>query len=132
MGMNILVGFDGSNSSIAALDLACTYAKSFDATIEIVTSMAEGDTEAVEKIREAETQLAWAESHVSKAGITANTHLLIRGMKPGEDIVHFADENNVDVTFIGVRRRSKVGKLLFGSNAQFIVLKAPCPVMTVK
>ena len=53
-------------------------------------------------------------------------------MKPGEDLVKFSTDKAVDAVFIGIRRRSKVGKLLFGSNAQYIILKAPCPVITVK
>lgn len=130
--MIILVGFDGSNSSKEALELACTYAKAFNADIAIVTSMEEGNTENVTEIRKAEDQLDWAKSHVTKNGLTANSHLLIRGLKPGEDVVQFAKESSADALFIGVKRRSKVGKLIFGSNAQYIILKAPCPVMTVK
>ena len=130
--MKILVGFDGSNTSKEALDLACTYAKAFSADIEIATSMEEGNAEDVQQIRLAEKELEWAESHVRTQGISVKSHLLIRGMTPGEDLVKFATDNTVDAFFIGVRRRSKVGKLLFGSNAQYIILKAPCPVMTVK
>jgi nucleotide-binding universal stress UspA family protein len=33
---------------------------------------------------------------------------------------------------VGVKRRSKVGKLLMGSTAQYVVLQADCPVVTVK
>ena len=130
--MKILVGFDGSNTSKAAIDLACAYAKAFNADIEIVTSMEEGNTEDVKQISSAEKGLEWAESQVSASGINVKTHLLIRGLPPGEDVVKFAIDNSIDVLFIGVRRRSKVGKLLFGSNAQYMILKAPCPVMTVK
>lgn len=54
------------------------------------------------------------------------------GNTPGHDLISYAAENNVDEIFIGVRRRSKVGKLLMGSTAQQIILKAACPVMTVK
>ena len=130
--MKFLVGFDGSNTSKEALDLACTYAKAFNADIEILTSMEEGNTEDLKQIRSAEKELEWAESHVKNQGITVKTHLLIRGLTPAEDVVSFAADNTMDALFIGVRRRSKMGKLLFGSNAQYMILKAPCPVMTVK
>jgi nucleotide-binding universal stress UspA family protein len=53
-------------------------------------------------------------------------------MTPGEDLVDYAGENGIDEIIIGIKRRSKVGKLLFGSNAQYVILKAPCPVVTVK
>ena len=41
-------------------------------------------------------------------------------------------ENKIDEIMIGVRSRSKVGKLIFGSTAQAVILGAHCPVMTVK
>jgi nucleotide-binding universal stress UspA family protein len=53
-------------------------------------------------------------------------------MAPGEDLVQFAKDNKVDEIVVGVKRRSKVGKILMGSTAQFVVLQAPCPVVSVK
>jgi nucleotide-binding universal stress UspA family protein len=53
-------------------------------------------------------------------------------MMPGEDLVQFAKDNEADEIIVGVRRRSKVGKLMFGSTAQYVILEAACPVVTVK
>jgi len=53
-------------------------------------------------------------------------------MQAGEDLVKFANENDIDEILIGIQKTSKVGKLLFGSTAQFVILEASCPVVTVK
>jgi len=52
-------------------------------------------------------------------------------MTPGEQLVTFAKNEKVDQMYIGIKKRSKVGKLIFGSTAQFVILNAPCPVVTV-
>ena len=58
--------------------------------------------------------------------------MTVRGLEPGEDLVQFAEENKIDQIIVGIRRRSKVQKLVFGSNAQYVILEAPCPVLSVK
>jgi nucleotide-binding universal stress UspA family protein len=83
-------------------------------------------------VQQAREDLEYAEARLKEEGIAVKTRLLVRGMPPGEDIVDFAGNNTVNAIFIGIKRRSKVGKLLFGSNAQYIILNAPCPVLTVK
>lgn len=130
--MKILVGYDGSNAAKGALKLAIRHATAFKAEVLIVTSRSSGELEDVDELKEAEKKLEWAKSLFDEAGIVNDTHLLIRGMSPGEDIIAFAKEQEVDSIIIGVKRRSKVGKVLFGSNAQFIILNAECPVTTVK
>ena len=60
------------------------------------------------------------------------THLLIRGFEAGEDLVMFAEEQNAEEIIIGIKRRSKVGKFIFGSTAQIVILDAHCPVLSVK
>ena len=57
---------------------------------------------------------------------------LVRGLEPAEDLIAVAEEVAADVIVIGLRRRSPVGKLILGSNAQRILLDAPCPVLAVK
>jgi nucleotide-binding universal stress UspA family protein len=130
--MKILVGYDGSNSAKEALNLTRSHAKAFDASVEVVTSMQKGTESEREEIEEAERGLADAKSLFDEDNIACGTHLLIRGLSPGEDLVDFAKENRVDEIVVGVKRRSKVGKLLLGSTAQYVILQAGCPVVTVK
>ncbi len=130
--MKILVGYDGSSSSKDALNLAKTHAKVFDGEVAVVTSMEKGTEAQREEIEQAERSLEWAKSMLEENGIACKTHLLIRGFSPGEDLVEFAEEHQVTEIIVGVKRRSKVGKLLMGSTAQYVILNAPCPVVSVK
>ena len=63
--------------------------------------------------------------------IPCESILSVRGLEAGEDLIRLAEENKVEEIIIGVRRRSKVGKLLFGSTAQYVILNAKCPVVSV-
>ena len=130
--MKILVGYDGTNSAKDALKLAKSHAKAFGASVEVITSMQTATESERKKIEQAERGLEYAKSLFREADIPCNTHLLIRGLSAGEDLVEFAKENRVGEIIVGVQRRSKVGKLLMGSTAQYVVLQANCPVVTVK
>lgn len=130
--MRILVGYDGSNSSKDALELSIVHARAFEAEVIVVTSLTGGSVTEEVEINRAKDDLAEAEMVLKGAAIPCQTHLLVRGMQPGEDIVNFAAEKKADAIIIGVKRRSKVGKLLFGSNAQYVIIKSDCPVTTVK
>jgi nucleotide-binding universal stress UspA family protein len=130
--MKFLVGYDGSHSAADALNTAIAYAKGFKAKIVVVTSLYGGREDSREKFIRAEKQLQDAQSRIQKEGLACETHILVRALAPGEDVVSFAEEHRIDHIFIGVKRRSRVGKMVFGSNAQFIILNAPCPVVTVR
>ena len=130
--MKILVAFEGSTAAKAALEVAVKHAKAFDGELILVWSMLKGEEEQQEDILAAEKTLGYWKDHLEKKDIPCQTHLLIRGVEAGEDMVRFAADNNVEEIVMGVRRRSKVGKLIFGSTAQYIILNAPCPVVTVR
>jgi nucleotide-binding universal stress UspA family protein len=47
-------------------------------------------------------------------------------------VLEVADEVGAEQIVIGIRRRSRVGKIVLGSDAQDILLKADCDVLAVK
>lgn len=49
-----------------------------------------------------------------------------------DDIIDAAERSDAELIVIGVRRRSPVGKVLMGSDAQRILLQAECNVLAVK
>jgi nucleotide-binding universal stress UspA family protein len=130
--MKIIVGYDGTDTAKEALRIAKREAKAFDATVYVLTSLIGGPEDNAAEIEKAESGLKYAKEFFETDGIACEEHLLIRGLEPGEDIVQFAEENGVDEIVIGIKRRSKVGKFLFGSTAQYVILESPCPVLTVK
>ena len=58
--------------------------------------------------------------------------LLLTDLTSGEQLVKFAEDQKMDQIFLGIVKKSKVGKFLFGSTAQYVILHAPCPVVTVQ
>ena len=141
--MKLVVGYNGSNSSKKALAVVQKYAKDFNAKVHILTSLIgeQVSPEAatwriIEKetdiVKEAEACLEFAQKTLAEKGISSEKHLLIRGSEPGEDIVQFAKEVDADFIVMGIGKTSRVGKLFFGSNAQYVILEASCPVITVK
>jgi nucleotide-binding universal stress UspA family protein len=130
--MNILVGYDGSKVAGDALKVAREQAEAFNAKVFIVTSMVGGPEVSREEFEKAEKDLEFAKSTFRKEEIPCEARLSVRGLQPGEDLVQFAGENKIDLMVVGIRRRSRVQKLVFGSNAQYVILESPCPVLTVK
>ena len=130
--MHILVGYKGNNIGSDLLKLAAGRVRAYGGKVSLVTSLPGGEKTSQEQVREIERNLDSLKNTLEKQGIPCECHLLIRGHHPGEDLLQFAQENAVDEILIGVRSRSKVGKLLFSSTAQFVILHAGCPVTTLK
>ena len=131
--MNIMVCFDGSEVAKEALELAKIHAKAFDGKVFLVRSIEGGADIPKRNFDIAENELNdYVKTLLNTDDIPSEPHLLVRGLTPGEDLVRFANEHQIDEIIVGVRRRSKVGKLLFGSTAQYVILEASCPVVAIK
>lgn len=130
--MKILLSHRQDRAGNEAVNIAMKQAKAFGAKVFIVNSHVGSDKTKRQEIDDAEEMLKQLGKRFDDDGIENETHLLIRGLEPGDDIVRFAREKGVDMIVIGVENRSKVGKLIFGSTAQVVILEAPCPVLTVK
>ena len=130
--MKFLVGYNGSDVAKSALAVARNYAKDLNATVVVMTSMGGGGKETMEEIRKTEQGLAYAKQFLEAEGVVCETHQLARGMSPGEDMIHFVEENDIDHLFVGVEKKSRTRKMFMGSTAQYVILKAACPVTAVK
>jgi nucleotide-binding universal stress UspA family protein len=130
--MKFLVAYAGTKESEAALELAKTHAKIFGAKLLVVSSSEGGKGEKPEDIAKIKLDLDRAQTEVADEGIDCETEQLARGLTPGEDIVMYANENEIDQIYVGIRKKSRTSKLILGSTAQFIILKAKCPVTSVK
>jgi nucleotide-binding universal stress UspA family protein len=130
--MKFLVGYNGSAEAKAALLLAGSFAKIFDAKVFVISSLEGGSREKLEDINQAEENLRKAKEIIDEQGVECEIQQMVRGLTPGEDLVKFAEENQIDQIYVGIEKKSKTSKLLLGSTAQYVILKAPCPVITAK
>ena len=130
--MKILVAYKGTKESQLALELAKTHSRYFDAEILLVSSSEGGKGEDPEEISKMTILLEEIKTALNQEGLSCEVSQLARGLSPGEDIVFFADENHVDMIYVGIQKKSRTSKLLLGSTAQYIILKASCPVISVK
>ena len=131
--MNILVGYDGSSAAREALELARKRAKAWGGKIDVVKCIAQNRELKYEDIQRVEHKLERdVHDHLDSVDIPYETHLVISARHIGEDLVQFAEQHKIDEIVIGVRKRSKAGKLLFGSTTQYVILNASCPVVSIK
>jgi nucleotide-binding universal stress UspA family protein len=130
--MKLVVAYRASEVGEKVLALARARARQFRAQVYLVTSLVGGGDTPVEIIEQARADLEQAVKLLAASRIAAESHLLIRNLSAGEDLVRFAGEIGADEIIVGIWKTSRVGQLLFGSTAQEVILKAGCPVLTTK
>ncbi len=130
--MILMICYDESKEAQKVLNVGLKVAKESETTVYITTSIEKGAEKDLKHIKVVEERLKEAKKMFVKESILCETDILFHDQKPGQDLVHFAATNRVDVIVIGIKKMSKVGKMLFGSTTQHVILEATCPVLTVK
>jgi len=128
----VVVGYVPKPEGEAALTSAIAEARLRGAKLLIVNSHRGGAEHDRATAESAEAELAAVGSRLKDSGVEHEVRQLVRGFEPAEDLISIAEANDAELIVIGLRRRSPVGKLILGSNAQRILLDAHCPVLAVK
>ncbi|GII98021.1 nucleotide-binding universal stress UspA family protein [Sediminihabitans luteus] len=129
--MTIVVGHLATPEGQEALDASIAEARRTGARLVVVVSRRKGTLEGA-SAGDHEADLAALGARLSDEGVEHEVRVISDSTDVAEDLVLTAEESGADLLVIGLRRRSPVGKLILGSNAQRILLEAPCPVLAVK
>jgi nucleotide-binding universal stress UspA family protein len=132
IGSPIVVGYVDTAEGRAALDRAIAEAQQRSARLIVIQSHKSGAH--LDSVSAAALDQSLDDVHalLHDTGVEHEVRQLVRGQDPSEDLVAVAEEVDADLIVIGLRRRTPVGKLILGSNAQSVLLDATCPVLAVK
>ncbi len=130
--MAIVVGYVPTREGRAALQRAAQECELRTTRLIVVSSNRGGKQYDAEQAERFERELGAVADRLAGLGIEHDVRHIVRGNDPTEDLLQVADEVQAEFIVIGLRRRTPVGKLILGSNAQRILLDATCPVLAVK
>ena len=131
--MKFMVCFDGTEEAKEALKLAQNHAKVWNAKLEVVNTITRVEPLKHSQVKTTEDKLEKEVKDILGGEDPAyQVQLLLTDLTSGEQLVKFAEDEKIDQVFIGIIKKSKVGKFIFGSTAQYVILHSPCPVVTVQ
>lgn len=140
--MVVIAAVDRSDSASKVLEEADNLAEKFDDTVHVLhvmkrseaikteeESAQKNDAIPVEKLRDRAAQI----SEELIKDYSTDSVFEPKGLigDPATEIVSFAEEISARYIVVSPKRRSKAGKLLFGSVAQSVLLNATCPVLSL-
>ena len=131
--MKFLVCYEETKEAQKALKVAREHAKTWKAKLEVVNTVTRIEPLKHSAVKKMEEKMEGDVKEILTGDDPPyEVNLLLTDLTPGEQLVKFAEDQKMDQIFLGIVKKSKVGKLLFGSTAQYIILHAPCPVVTVQ
>ena len=122
----VVLGYVPKPEGEAALAASISEARLREADLVVVNSHRahHGDAEARDRPRPSSTTSAPASRRPASSVDVRHPET---GLEASEDLLNIAEEVGAELVVIGLRRRTPVGKLILGSNAQRILLDAPLP-----
>jgi nucleotide-binding universal stress UspA family protein len=136
----LLFPTDFSHDNDQALRLASTLAAESGATLHIVhvdelrdLTAAMGEAGYLMSAAVDDRQEVWDQLECVRPTVptVAYEHHYLRG-SPVIEILHFAEDENIDLIVMASHGRTGLSRLLMGSVAEGVMRKAPCPVLIVK
>ncbi len=129
----VMLGYNLYFTSDEVTQVAIHHSKMFGAKLYVVSSIVGHSLDKEGKVAnvKAKARLDKLKAMLEKEGIPYEVHFIVRESDPGEDLVRFAVEQEIDEMVIGFKVRSTIGEIIFGSNYRKIIAESPCPVVTV-
>lgn len=128
--MSILVGYVPTPEGAAALEQAIEQAR-LRSTSVIVANVAIGTNFADVTFAD-EKDLDAVRESLTEAGVDFTVKQIVGATEVSGEILALAESEAVDLIVVGLRRSSPFGAVLLGSNAQRIILSAPCAVLSIR
>lgn len=134
---HMLVGYDGSPQSEKAVEVAFSLADCIDSTV-LIFAVARPPEPATSV--ELEAVLDDAREHYQEGfkkilekarahDLDVKTDMAVG--HPGEQIIHRAEVDKIDLIIVGRRGRSMISRMMLGSVSERVLRYAHCPVMVV-
>lgn len=133
--MSIVVGYLNTAEGHAAVHRAVELARSTGASLHLVgvVKSPKSDCDAPGYPARLEQAREHLEDIAAGLSVTpCHAHVPAGVQRPAEAILSVARQVDADTIVIGMRRRSRVGKLVLGSTAQEILIDSECEVLSVK
>ncbi len=139
----ILFPTDFSEGSFHALPFAVDLSKHYNSKLyilHVIYDVAKATNSHIPHVSSDELykeMSAWAQGEIESCcieeirGLPNVEKVVLKGI-PYEEVIKFAEKQKIDMIVMGTYGRKGLERFLFGSTAERVVRRAPCPVMTVR